>query len=338
MTSPASPRDRTPRSGPAELPPGPLARGMLAWRDRYAAWARRHPMVIDSALVALLLLLSHPVLSGGAALGRRAWYPLLLAGLLLPLVWRRRAPLAMFGVIAATAFAQWLFFHPFAADFALLVAFYTVAAYEPARRIMIAAAVLEGGAVLAAVRFGPPHYGIENWVFATALVTAAGFIGYYIRTRRSYLAAQADRAVRLERERDQQSELAAAAERARIARELHDIVAHNLAVMIALADGAAYTAADRPDQAVSIMGQVSATGRSALTEMRRLLGVMRQPPAPAPARPGRTPARPAPACPAWPRSPPWPTWTTCWPASARRACGSPSRSRGTGPPCRWAPS
>ena len=89
MTSPASSRDGAARSGPAELPPGPLARAMLAWRDRYAAWARRHPLVIDSALVALLLLLSHPVLvTHVAGAGTRAWYPLLIAALLLPLgIW-----------------------------------------------------------------------------------------------------------------------------------------------------------------------------------------------------------------------------------------------------------
>jgi signal transduction histidine kinase len=61
---------------------------------------------------------------------------------------------------------------------------------------------------------------------------------------------------------------------------MHDIVAHNIAVMIALADGAAYTAVASPEQAASLMGQVSATGRSALTEMRRLLGVLREPAAP----------------------------------------------------------
>src|SRR5580658_7987214 len=140
MTSRASTGDVTARGGPAELPPGPLARAMLAWRDRYAAWARRHPLVIDSVLVALLTLLSHPVLAGRDADGRlRSWHLPLVAGLLLPLVWRRRAPFFMFSIIAGAAFAQCLFFHPFAADFSLLVAFYTVAAYEPVRRIMVAA-------------------------------------------------------------------------------------------------------------------------------------------------------------------------------------------------------
>ena len=83
-----------------------------------------------------------------------------------------------------------------------------------------------------------------------------------------------DRAARLERERDQQGELAAAAERARIAREMHDIVAHHLTVMVALADGAAAQVSRTPSQAVKAMRSVSATGRQALSETRRLLGVL----------------------------------------------------------------
>jgi signal transduction histidine kinase len=84
-----------------------------------------------------------------------------------------------------------------------------------------------------------------------------------------------DRAARLEHERDQQAELAATAERTRIARELHDIVAHSLSVMVALADGAALTTATDASRAVDAMEQVSATGREALTDMRALLGVLR---------------------------------------------------------------
>ena len=95
-----------------------------------------------------------------------------------------------------------------------------------------------------------------------------------------YLASLVSRAERLERERDAQAQLAVSAERARIAREMHDIIAHNIAVMIALADGATYTVAGDPGQAATLMGEVSATGRSALTEMHRLLGVLRQPAGP----------------------------------------------------------
>jgi signal transduction histidine kinase len=96
-----------------------------------------------------------------------------------------------------------------------------------------------------------------------------------VRTRRAYLASLHNRAVRAERERDQQSQIAAARERARIAREMHDIIAHNLSVMIALADGAAFAARTDAGQAEAAAKHVSATGRQALDEMHRLLNVLR---------------------------------------------------------------
>ena len=101
-------------------------------------------------------------------------------------------------------------------------------------------------------------------------------MGVYVRTRREHIAALTERAHQLERDRDQQGRLAAAEERARIAREMHDVVAHNLSVMIALADGAQLTAKRDPDAAERAMGAVSSTGREALDEMRRLLGVLRE--------------------------------------------------------------
>jgi signal transduction histidine kinase len=253
-----------------------LVSSVLAWPGGYLAWARRHPLLVDAALVALLLLFSGPGLAAGRATDR-PWTLILVVALLAPLVWRRRRPFVVFGLIAAVALIQWLTAGLLPADLAALVAFYTVAAYEPGRRILVAAGLLEVGAVLAAVRYAPGGTQFWAFFFISGLITAAGVIGYNIRTRRAYLAALEDRAARLERDRDRESQLAASGERARIAREMHDIIAHNLAVMIALADGAAYTAGEDLDQAVTVMGQVSDTGRSALTEMRRLLGVMRQP-------------------------------------------------------------
>jgi signal transduction histidine kinase len=298
---PAFPAAARPTAAPptAARPAAAAARAVragLAWRGRPVAWARRHPLVVDSALVVVLVLLSPPVLVAGR-LGDPAGFAVVVAGLLVPLVWRRRVPFAVFLAVAAAAFAQWLFLGPMDADLALFIAFYTVAAYQRPRQILIAAGLLEAGAVLAAVRYAPPGFALWSWVFITGTIAAAGFLGYNIRTRRAYLAALEDRAARLERERDQQAQLAASAERARIAHEIHDIIAHNLAVMIALADGAAYTAPSSLEQAVSVMGQVSATGRSALTDMRRLLGVMREPAAPGrpagdPRGPGE-PGRPA---------------------------------------------
>jgi signal transduction histidine kinase len=105
-------------------------------------------------------------------------------------------------------------------------------------------------------------------------VAAAG-LGVTVRQRRALVASLHERAARLEFERDQEGRLGAAAERARIAREMHDIVSHNLTVMISLADGAAYAMDATPERALPAMERVSATGRQALVEMRRLLGVLR---------------------------------------------------------------
>lgn len=164
----------------------------------------------------------------------RPWHLALQVGLLLPLVWRRKAPMVVFGVVAAVALAQWLTEVSLPADVGLL-----------------AGAVLEAGVQLYSVR----------WVFGavslTATAVATVVIGMNMQARRAYLASLEDRAVRRER--------------ARIARELHDIVSHNLSVMVALADGAVYA----PDRAPTAMRHISDTGREALTEMRRFLGLLR---------------------------------------------------------------
>ncbi len=94
-------------------------------------------------------------------------------------------------------------------------------------------------------------------------------------TGAAYYAALEDRAARLERERDAQAQIAAAAERARIARELHDVIAHNVSVMVVQADGASYALDSSPERTRQALGAIASTGRQALAEMRRMLGVLR---------------------------------------------------------------
>ncbi|MCR6487851.1 histidine kinase [Amycolatopsis sp. OK19-0408] len=96
-----------------------------------------------------------------------------------------------------------------------------------------------------------------------------------MRTHRAYLAVVEERAGRLEREHDQQARVAVAEERTRITREMHDIVTHNLSVMVALTDAAVYAQHRSPGKATTAMLQISETGRQALTDMRRSLGVLR---------------------------------------------------------------
>jgi len=225
----------------------------------------RHPLLADLLLALVVLALG--------LVGSHGTDRLFAVGLTLPLIWRRRAPLEVFAVIAAVAFGQWLANANEIADIALLIAIYTVAAQEPRGRLIAACLVLELGIVLAVARWAEPAF-IPAFVLLTGMATAAVVLGLNVRTRRAYLASVEERAAQLERERDQQGRLAAAAERARIAREMHDIVAHNLSVMIALADGAGYSR--DPQRSADAMEQVSRTGRHALGEMRRLLGVLRE--------------------------------------------------------------
>ena len=265
------------------------ARGARVRWDRLLAVIRRHPLLADAALAAAVLALSVPSVLTPAG-GIMALPLVLYVAQAVLLVFRRQEPFGVFWLIFVLSVVLADLPAGGLNGIALLVAFYTVAAHEPPRAWRWPPLTPWKPARCCGLpaRLSPgvkDSQRVLGFLAESALLAAAGFAGYYARNRRAYIAALADRAGRLERERDQQAQLAAAAERARIAREIHDIVAHNIAVMIALADGAAYTAEASPGQAASVMGQVSATGRSALTEMRRLLGVLREP--------GRARARPA---------------------------------------------
>jgi signal transduction histidine kinase len=197
-----------------------------------------------------------------------------------PLMWRRRAPGPAFGIIWIFAAIQGLTRTPTFADGALLVAFYTVAANSDRRTTVLAAVALEVGIVSAATKLaGGADPWLKAFVGLSGLATAAGVLAINVRNRRQVLAALHDRTERLEQERERELALATAGERSRIAREMHDVVAHNLSVMVALCDGAGYQVHDAPDRVVAALDQASRTGRQALAEMRQLLGVLREPPA-----------------------------------------------------------
>jgi signal transduction histidine kinase len=188
---------------------------------------------------------------------------------------RRVWPGPVFGVtvVMAAVLAQWpvrgaLF------PVALAISLYTVAA-TMSRATAFVAAVLAVAAEIPATGQGGWH---DSWlaliyeVIATAAVLVAGL---YVSTRRAYLAELSDRAQRLEREHDQTSALAAAVERARIARDMHDSVAHHLTVIVALSDGALAAVTRAPAQATDAIRGISSTAREALAETRRMLGVLR---------------------------------------------------------------
>lgn len=251
------------------------ARLVLAYGDvRQRARRLMSPLLVDACLAAALFTAMCVVLRAPLA-QRPVVMPLLHAGLSWPLAVRRRAPLVAFACMAATALAQWAADIRTPADVTLLLALYAVAAAHDRVRTLAAFAMLEVGILLATLRWSDGRDSTGTFVSLSAMAIAATVIGSNVRGRRERMAVLEDRAVRLERERDQRAQLAVAGERTRIAREMHDIVTHNLSVMVALADGALFAQEAAPDRAAAAMRQVGTTGRQAITDMRRFLGVLR---------------------------------------------------------------
>jgi signal transduction histidine kinase len=257
---------------------GPDEQADRTWRlwERVRDFDRRYATYVDVVLAAGLFGLCSGWLFSSHAVHPNLW---VVAALIFPLIFRRRAPMTVFLVISAVAFVQWLITGPALADSALLVAMFTVAVESAWILVAIALAILETGVVMATVHWTPTGNDVKSWVFLTGLAIAALLAGVVVRALRSQLDWLAERAARLEIERDQQASLSAAAERARIAREMHDVVSHNIQVMVTLADAAAAAQASDPGRATDAIREVSSTGRQALTDMRRMLGVLREEPA-----------------------------------------------------------
>ncbi|WP_372483627.1 sensor histidine kinase [Streptomyces aculeolatus] len=285
------------------VPAPPPTHRIHAAAQRVRAFDTRHPAVWDAGLAVLLAFPGLVQLTvgdwredsrdqPGADAAELASVPvavpwLLQAGMVLALPWRRRHPFAVFCGVAALTFVHDAYHLALVSVVALGVALHNVALRLPLSRLLWVAAVLAVDIGAETLR-EPPEDFVRTYLPVVAIAATIVMSGITVRTRRDYIASLLDRADRLEVERDQRARLAAAAERARIAREMHDIVAHNLSVIVGLADGGAYAArgggrsangtggrsAERPAQALEA---ISATGREALGELRRLLGVLHEP-------------------------------------------------------------
>ncbi|MBU7598145.1 sensor histidine kinase [Streptomyces sp. P38-E01] len=253
---------------------------------------RRHPTWVDGSWALAILVICVPWIANppagviGPATWQRVAGAVIAGALALVVALRRRHPERMLLLATVAGLAQLAtdaFVLP--ADFALLVIVYTVAARTVvwASRYALVCALL--APLLAVIRWPSDGSSLLSTFAEAAFYTVcfgfAWLLGDSLRTRRAYYAELEARASRLERERAAQSQATIAAERARIARELHDVVAHNVSVMVVQADGAAYVLDTAPDQSRQALETISTTGRQALTEMRRLLGVLRSEDAPA---------------------------------------------------------
>jgi signal transduction histidine kinase len=257
----------------------PLASGWI----RFRAADRARPQVLDSLLAAGVLaaaiadLLDHEERGLFGVQGVAGWVVVAnAAALALPLVWRRRAPLAVFGVVLGVCAVQWASGLALRSDLSLMIALYGVGRYASPRSLRTVAVATVPVCALLAFRVEP--LASQPWVslfFVLCAATAAAALGLAGRMRRAQLAALAERAATLEIEREQRELLAAANERARVSRELHDIVGHSLAVIVGLADGGAAEAQLQPERGPEVLRTIAEAGRTSLGELRRTLGVLR---------------------------------------------------------------
>lgn len=274
-------------------------------------WARRRRLVVDAALAAALALVLLPTsvaLAWGAGSSTPARIALVAAILLghLTVAARRVRPLAAYtacclvmlalvvapdiagdGASGLTGQAVPPILLPSALVFPVVL--YSVTAYSRRPWPLSALAVGLVGASVTAVRLwtasdrivgpaGPEGLGWGLFVLAAlvAIVVASWALGMFRGVRAAYVDALEERAVRAERDRAERIEQAAATERARIAREMHDVVAHSLAVIVRQAEGGRFAADKDPKLAVQALTTVAATGREALADMRTVLGVLRE--------------------------------------------------------------
>jgi signal transduction histidine kinase len=251
--------------------------------DRAMGWLRARPLLADGLLAGLLAAFSLVVLwyaardcDKGCEPGGAAAVALVLTQTL-PLVWRRRHPLVVSFVTGMATAAYGLAPYP---DLAMpvpiggVVGMYSVAAWGGRRAALVAGGIAAVG-VAVVMSLPLTDADVVDAAFAALGFAGAWVLGDRARVQRALAAELQERAVRLERDRAEEARRAVAAERARIARELHDVVAHHVSMMVVQAEAGPVAAERDPARAAGAFEAIAATGRQALVELRRLLGVLR---------------------------------------------------------------
>jgi signal transduction histidine kinase len=254
------------------------------WGQRLRAIAARRE--VDAIGAGLLCVVGEIELWGqmdpSIAVRRRVLFTVVIALATLPLAWRRRAPVAVLavvigavgvGVAASSSSDQGQ--GPFSVFLAVLVAVFSFGAYARQRlQIVTGVAILSAGFAAEVLhdRFTDARTDFGFWV----AVAVFWGLGRLFGERLFRLVGLEQRAEQLEQDREANARAAVADERARIARELHDVVAHSVSVMVIQAGAALHTLkADDVDTAEAL-GSIETTGRQALVELRHLLGILRQ--------------------------------------------------------------
>src|SRR5437764_13226114 len=237
-------------------------------------WLRRHSTLVD---VVIVLALAAGYVGRAAHLHEWASGMSLAVLQVAPLLVRRRQPRAVLATVTAAFIVQAVVITQLP-PFALVLAVYTVASSLTRYDGAVAAGTATAAATLTVLALGNWHAAVS---YPVPLV-ASWVIGDNLGTRRAYTRALEERAERLEREQEAERARAVAEEQARIARELHDVIAHNVSVMVVQAAAANDVFDSRPERAREALRAIEASGRTALAELRRLLGGVRGDYAPQP--------------------------------------------------------
>lgn len=205
---------------------------------------------------------------------------LLLTGMTLPFVWRRRYPIGVLYVVCTSIGLHWILDYPLGFDSAAVLAIYNAAAWGRRRRrawrhLAVVVVVMSVIAFLPWSAFQEDNPPIVAFGFA-AIHVAAALLGEVVYQRRQRIADLEQRAVQAEENLELRARMAVADERQRIAREMHDVVAHGMSVIAVQAAAAREIAHQDPARTVDVLGNIERVGRDSLTELRRMLGVLRQ--------------------------------------------------------------
>ena len=254
--------------------------------QKLSLWLRAHPVAGDSGIALLLLLLDLlPLISRGPTKlgGSPFWYVVVTCLIVLPVVARRRATVpAAYVVLAGYALniVTQATTARLAVDLVVAIFLYTLvsrlgrgsgAPFVAALLVLFPAKII--------IHTPPEVRGSIPFAVSAGIVFFAfcWALGEFVGARRSQHEAVEQRLRTVEFEQDQQARIAVAEERNRIARELHDVLAHSVSVMVSQADGASYALRAKPELAEQAMKTISGTGREALSELRNLLAVLRNP-------------------------------------------------------------
>ena len=258
---------------------------MSDWSAPLRRLQRNRQSVIDVLLAATAVAVS--LVSANQGAGARTLYrPLDPIGLLLillqglPLALRQRYPLAIWGIIGLSITSYYLVGYPPTFPGGTLIALFTVALKTSRVTALVAGLATVGGVAVSlaslSARGGIAPDQLVGSIAADYLVYAtAWLLGDNVRVRRAYTTELEARLALFDRDRAQSDRLAVSEERARIARELHDIVAHNVSVMVVQASAGRRVLRSAPDEAARALEAIGTTGRQALGELRGMLGVLR---------------------------------------------------------------